>query len=288
MRTVALKPTNKLRSLTTALGPPLAGLLSFFLLVGVAGAYPGLGRATLSAAAGPPATPATAPGSAAQPAAHEAPGDVLFTDRFERQDSEKLGAGWAEVESESKVRIEAGGALFDTADDPYRPMIVGRFERQTEGGLVWEFDLEFRRTGPERTYSFWMQLGSKAEMNEEDPTGAGVAVNLVWGGPDQGLDTHEGFGYVARGAVIQMASFEGHQKVRVEVDLDSRTYTVSVAGKQAAGVPFERDVPLDTVRFFAHRMNWANFEERTLDEVVVLRTDNRSRTRIAADRALTD
>ncbi len=198
-------------------------------------------------------------------------GDELFVDRFEREDSNKLGPDWTEIESASKVKIEDRGVLFQTADDPYRPMIVGRFERQTAGHLIWEFDIDFHRTGPESVYSFWMQLGSGDDMSEEEPTTQGVAVNLVWGGPDQGLESHESFGYVSGGGVTTVARFEGRETVRVEIDLDTKTYTLRVDGEEVEEIPFDRHVPIDTVRFFAHRMNWRNFASRGLDEVVIMR-----------------
>ncbi len=193
----------------------------------------------------------------------------LFHDPFDRRNSDKLGRHWSEVEGRSKVRIANEGVFFEAADDPYRPMIAGRFERQVAGSVVWEFDFDFQRTGPERSYSFWMQLGSGADMNLQDPTGRGVAVNLVWGGPDQGLEAHESLGYVSRGAVVHALTMRGRQTVRVEANLETKSYTLEVAGQRVEGIPFNRDVPLDTVRFFAHQLNGRNFATAALDNVTL-------------------
>ncbi len=209
--------------------------------------------------------------AASQGKPQPASGDQLFADQFERQDSHKLGRSWSEIESLSKVRLEDQHVVFEPADDAYRPMISGRFEQQTGGSVIWEFDLDFRRTGPERSYSFWMQLGSHGDMNWDDPTAQGVAVNLIWGGPDQGLDSHEGLGYLSRGAVIQVAAVSGRETVRVEADLETRSYTLVIGDQVITGIPFDRDVPLDTVRFFAHRMNGKNFASLMLGGVTVER-----------------
>jgi hypothetical protein len=198
-------------------------------------------------------------------------GSALFSDGFERKNSDKLGRHWTELESRSKARVQDQGVVFEAFDDNYRPMIAGRFQQQAVGTLVWEFDFDFRRIGPERSYSFWMQLGSGSQMDLDDPTASGVAINLLWGGPDQGLDTHEGFGYISRGVVAQLIEVSGKQRVRVEADLGTKTFTLSVAGEVVEDIPFNRDVPLDTVRFFAHRLNHKNFEGRMVDEVVVTR-----------------
>ena len=62
--------------------------------------------------------------------------------------------------------------------------------------------MNFQRTTGENTYAFWMQLGQGSQMSETAPEQLGVAVNLKWGGPNQGLATHEGLGYVRNGVVV--------------------------------------------------------------------------------------
>jgi hypothetical protein len=124
-----------------------------------------------------------------------------------------------------------------------------------------------------------MQLGEGALMSDTDPMEHGVAVNLIWGSPGQGrsdnfpgLMTHEGLGYVADGAVTQIATVSsGKAAITVRVDLDRQTYSASVGGQQvAANIPFAQQVSgIDMVRFFAHELNRENFAVREIDNVVV-------------------
>ena len=105
--------------------------------------------------------------------------------------------------------------------------------------MVWTFNLNFQRTGPENDYSFWMQLGEGASMSNTNPMEQGVAVNLIWGSPSHGLTTHEGLGYVVDGEVTQVATVSGGSvPITVLVDLDRQTYGVSVGDQQVANIPF--------------------------------------------------
>jgi hypothetical protein len=55
----------------------------------------------------------------------------------------------------------------------------------------------------------------------------------------------------------------------VSLDLDSNTYNVSIGGQEVTGIPFENNVSIDTVRFFAHNLNSNNFAYREIDNVVI-------------------
>jgi Bacterial TSP3 repeat len=181
----------------------------------------------------------------------------LFEDDFQRANASVVGNGGVEVESSSLTRIVNGRLVFNANDDSFRPLIRHAFPAQSSGGLVWTFNLNFQRTGPENDYSFWMQLGEGALMSNTNPMEQGVAVNLIWGSPSHGLMTHEGLGYVVDGTVTQVATVSGGSvPITVLVELDRQTFGVSVGGQQVANIPVtERISAIDTVRFFAHQLS---------------------------------
>ena len=197
-------------------------------------------------------------------------GDIKITEDFERTDSTTVGNGWIEVESgASQTRVGGGKLVFDAADDSFRPLIYRSFPIQQAGLMMWSFDLNFQRTGSEKVYSFWMQLGQRSLMSDADPSHAGVAVNLKWGGPSVGLNTHEGLAYVLNGQVQQFATVSGIETVTVVADLDQQFYSVAVGQQQVLEIPFDNTVSIDTVRFFAHQLNRSNFALRELDNVTL-------------------
>ncbi|MEE9604495.1 MAG: hypothetical protein V3V70_02895, partial [Candidatus Scalindua sp.] len=194
----------------------------------------------------------------------------LFEDSFQRLDSEVVGNGWIEIESSSLVKIKNGKLVFDAFDDSFRPLIYHTYLSQSSGIITWTFDFNFQRTGSEGMYSFWMQLGQGNLMNDTSPMEQGVAVNLKWGGPNNGLTTHEGLSYVVDGLVTQVATVSGgNERITVSLDLDSNTYNVSIGGQEVTNIPLENNVSIDTVRFFAHNLNSNNFAYREIDNVVI-------------------
>ncbi len=193
----------------------------------------------------------------------------LFEDQFDRSDSGNLGNGWVEIESQSETRIESGRAVFAADDDSYRPMIIHSLAASSPGGLTWTFDMDFERDGSESSYSFWMQLGDSAQMDNSQPTEDGVAINLIWGGPDAGLDSHEGLGVVLGGQVTQIATVSGPHTVEVQIDLNSQVYSVTVAGQTVSDIPLSGISTIDTVRYFAHLLNSSNFASTALDNVYI-------------------
>jgi hypothetical protein len=182
-----------------------------------------------------------------------------------------VGNNWIEVEDISQTIIANGKLVFEAHDDAFSPLIYNAFPSQISGVITWTFDLNFKRTGPETTYAFWMQLGEGSQMSEASPTESGIAINLKWGGPNQGLTTHEGLAYVINGSVSQIATVSGEQQVIVQIDLDSQTYIVTVGGQVTESVPFENIVPIDTVRFFADGLNQDNFASSEIGNVLILR-----------------
>jgi hypothetical protein len=115
-----------------------------------------------------------------------------------------------------------------------------------------------------------MQLGQESLMDTAAPMDKGIAVNLKWGGPNDGFNTHEGLGYVVDGLVTQVATVSGgNERITVSVDLDNNTYNVSIGGQEVTNIPLENNVSIDTVRFFAHNLNLNNFAYREIDNVVI-------------------
>ncbi len=192
----------------------------------------------------------------------------LFADDFSRPDSEQVGNGWAEIEATGQAGVGQQALTFDSVDEIDRPLVRHNFARQETGTLSWSFDFGFRRNGAEGTYAFHMQLGDGAAMSDAAPDSAGVAVNLIWGGPSDGFSGHQKLGYRAGGAVVELAELSGPHSLAVEVDLDASTFALRLDGAPlTAGAPLDNPVPIDTVRFFVDKLNAQNFPDRRIDSV---------------------
>ena len=107
--------------------------------------------------------------------------ETLLTDAFDRANSATVGNGWVETEATGAAAAISNGQLVfvDTSDVVRRPMVVHAFSDTASGLVVWEFQLNWSRTGNESAYFVYMQLGDGSRMNA-DSIDAGVAVNLVW------------------------------------------------------------------------------------------------------------
>src|SRR5262245_24931349 len=122
--------------------------------------------------------------------------ETLLNDAFDRANSATVGNGWVETEATGAAAGISNGQLvfIDTSDVVRRPMIVHSLPQTTSGLVVWEFQLNWSRTGSESAYSVYMQLGDGSQMSA-DSVDAGVAVNLVWtriGGVGQQLGFRRG------------------------------------------------------------------------------------------------
>jgi hypothetical protein len=197
-----------------------------------------------------------------------------FVDHFDRPDSEVVGNGWVEEEIVGQATLAQQSLTFDSIDESDRPLVRRSFATQGSGGLLWTFDLDFERTGLEGTYAFHLQLGDGAQMSDSQPNDLGVAVNLVWGGPNNGLSDHEALGYILDGSTTQLAIASGRHSLALRVDLDGGVFDLELDGQTLAeGVPFENPVALDTIRFFADGLNAQNFQNRSIDDLEVLGSD---------------
>jgi hypothetical protein len=196
---------------------------------------------------------------------------VLFDDAFDRPDAASVGNGWVELETNAgDVEVVSGAVQFSvTADRVARPMVRHAFTGTPAGALEWNFTFDWRRAGSEGVYRLFMQLGDSTLL-QDNAIDQGVGVNLVWtaiGGLHQQLGSRHDGTNTALGTVSGLA------RIKVSVDLDARTYAVSVNDVVVGqGLPFEDTVgSLDTIRFFTDGLNEQNFAGRRFDDVRVVR-----------------
>jgi FlaG/FlaF family flagellin (archaellin) len=210
---------------------------------------------------------------------------VVLADDFERPNSPTVGGGWVEIESNpaEEVQILSNRVDFDSVDGgTNEPRVYQTFTPQTTGKLRWAFTFSFSRTGGENTYEAFMQLG---EGLTGDPAGdtASVAVNLKWGGTNNGFSDHEGFGY-QDGGTTQVAVVSGpggsnsggDATIDVIADLDAKTFDLTITGAgfisgtgSAIGIPFDNSVNIDTVRIYLEGVNQGNFGVLEIDDVLI-------------------
>jgi len=200
---------------------------------------------------------------------------TLFSDDFNRADSDTVGNGWTVEEGGGDVDIVNGHLYFgDTNDESNRPLVSHSFATVTSGFMSWSFTFDWMRTGGEQTYRLFMQLGDSDLMTTpgsgEEPN-AGVAANLVW--TDIG-GNHESLGYAVSGAYTSIAQVSGSLTVEIVADLDTQTYAVFLDGTGVlCGVPFDNAVDIDTIRIISDQINDNNFSGRRFDDVVVSEID---------------
>jgi hypothetical protein len=190
----------------------------------------------------------------------------LLSDDFNRTDDSEIGQNWVEVEQVGAAAVIAANQLFfaDTSDVTNRPLVRRSFAPVSTGSLQWDFDFDWTRTGDEGTYRFLMQLGDSATMNDGSQD-AGAGVNLVWTTIN---GTHQSLGRRNAGVDTALAVINGPTHISVVADLDTHTYSVAVNGSVVgAGIPFDANGPLNTVRFLTDNLNEANFSGRTIDNV---------------------
>jgi hypothetical protein len=194
---------------------------------------------------------------------------AVFSDSFDRAASATVGNGWVERETTSAtVGVNGTALVFSQASDQInRPMVSHAFTRTSGGTLEWEFDFDWTRIGPERTYRLLMQLGDSSLMNDDSPN-AGIGVNLIWTAIN---GANESLGYVLNGTPVALAAISGPTRIKVTVDFTARTYGVSVDGQEVGpAIALDPAVSaLDTIRFFVDALATAHFATRTFDAVVI-------------------
>ncbi len=199
---------------------------------------------------------------------------LLFSDNFDRSDSSILGNGWIEVDSDSDAdsKISSNRLVLDTDDNTNQPRALHSFDQKSTGTVNWTYTLNFERTGSENWYELFMQLGNNATMVDPSTSDStGVAVNLKWAGPNQGMTNHEGFGYVQGGSVTEVEIVSGGDAViEIIADMDSNVFNVSVDGVQKANdVSFDNNVSVDAVRIYTDGLYQNNFDLREIDSITV-------------------
>ena len=198
----------------------------------------------------------------------QASSTTLFTDNFDRPDSDSIDNGWIEVEtSGAQVGIQGNRLCFlDTSDAAIRPIAQVSIQQVTNGELEWSFDFDWARIEKEGTYRVFMQLGESALMSDTNQNN-GVGINLVWTNLNS---VHQTLAYRQAGIDTALVVVSGPSNVSVLANLDSNTYQVSVNGSLAqAGIPFDNDVNLDSVRFFTDALNEFYFSGRCFDNLSI-------------------
>ena len=201
-----------------------------------------------------------------------------LADFFERPDDDHPGRGWELTEGSGDIDLTAGALRFTvTADTDNRPVADRPFSPITERA-VWRFAFDWRRETTERNYRVHMQLGESAAMESPPPatdllSNAGVGPSLVWSGPNDGMNDHEGFGYETGGSLSELATVSGRAAVEVTVEPATQTFDLTIDGVTVgAALPFTSERPaLDRVRLFTWQLNENFFAEPRRFEYLILR-----------------
>ena len=211
---------------------------------------------------------------------------LLFIDEdFNRGDSNILGNSWIEIDSDpsAEAQILNNRLDFKALDDDHQPLIYTTFTQQTTGKIRWSFTFNFERTGSEGTYEMFMQLGQGLT---NAPTGdtTGVAVNLKWGGTNNGFSNHEGFGYYNGVTVTQVAIVSGDAgsnsggdaTIEVIADLDAKTFDLTISGAgfisgsgTTTSIPFDNSLNIDTIMLYLNGINESNFGDLEIDNIII-------------------
>ena len=226
----------------------------------------------------------------------------LLSDTFNRNDNTTLGQGWLEISSgddsgesetdsidanssgseqqinsDSDVKIEHNRLVFDPQSKKNRPVITNSFSAKSSGIINWSFVFNFQRTGNDKDYEFWMQLGENDSMVDPKTSDKqGVAVNLKWGGTKNNFTNHSSLGYVFGDTTTKLAIVNGgNASIQVLVSLENKTFNLSIDGIIIENnLNFDNDVTIDTVRFYTDKINQNDFNLRELDNVIISHTES--------------
>ncbi|HUV27271.1 MAG TPA: hypothetical protein VMW34_07870, partial [Anaerolineales bacterium] len=191
---------------------------------------------------------------------------LLFSDTFDRPDSNLIGNGWIEVEdSGAQLGILDNRLCFlDTSDVPNRPIAQIDFQQVSSGELLWNFNFDWIRITQEGTYRVFMQLGDQVQFSSDNQNN-GVAVNLVW---TRINDVHQTLGFRQAGVDTAISAVSGPTDFSVLVNLDKHTFQVSLDGEVIQpDIPFDNHVNINSVRFFSDVLNDEYFSGRCFDNL---------------------
>jgi len=111
-----------------------------------------------------------------------------------------------------------------------------------------------------------MQLVDGSMMSDPNQD-AGIGINLVW---TRLTGTNELLAYRQAGDYTSLGVISGQVKIRVEASLETHTYKVMVDDVIIqAGIPFDNQVSLNTVRIFTDALNEINFSGRCFDNLSI-------------------
>lgn len=206
---------------------------------------------------------------------------VIFHDAFDRDDADAVGNEWT---SRGTAVLKDQALFFELSEEEFRPRTQRTFALQKSGKFTATFVMDWLRE-TEGTWSFHMQLGHSAEfprlLIREEDLSKGIAVNLLWGGREPvNFEPFGSFGYRHRGKFKPLLVLnDGQNKgsvvdkpvVSIAVDMDAATYAVTMSGKTYADLPFDNQVPIDTIRFISNGCSKSGFSRTSIDDVKITR-----------------
>ncbi|MCW3997077.1 MAG: hypothetical protein NWF10_00720 [Candidatus Bathyarchaeota archaeon] len=199
---------------------------------------------------------------------------VFLDDNFDRADSSTVGMGWVEIDFDASAdaQILDNSLHFETLDDNHQPLVYHSFSAVAAGKINWTFDLDFERTGSEGTYEIFMLLGEDLTSAPPGET-QDVAVNIKWGGPNNGFGGHETLGYYD-GSTTGVVSVSEQATIEVIADLDAKTFDLTVTGggpgASVTDIPFVNDVNINTIMIYLNQVNENNFDPLKIDNVSIV------------------
>ncbi len=209
---------------------------------------------------------------------------TLFSDNFNRADSSTLGttsgggSAWTETETGADdAKISSNTLVFDTNTNANSPIIQNTFTSESSGILEWSFVFNWARIGGD-VYEVWMQLGNTGTMVSPGTSdNTGVAINLKWAGPINGMTNKEGFGFVNGATTTQVEVVSGTTNIKVTANLDTNTYSLDIDPSdgtvEATGISFDNNVSIDAIRIYADLVKPTQIIPRAFDDIVITHTD---------------
>ena len=223
----------------------------------------------------------TTPDARSKAAPKAAQQSAILADDFNRADADEVGNGWVSKGSVKAV-LKDKAIFFDLDDSYFEPRIERSFPVQSKGKFTVSFLMNWERFN-EGTWGLFIQLGNGAafpkEMEQDSDLAKGVAVNLLWGGGEQLPEDPPGsFGYVKDDAFAKLVvlndaddedSLIEKSVVTIDVNMNAATYSMKLNGKTYADLPFDNNVPIDTIRFVAHGASDTGFNSSSIDDVKI-------------------
>lgn len=198
---------------------------------------------------------------------------AVFSDDFNRPDSDLIGNGWLVNEDPgTDVDLHGNALHFAVSDNaPHSPVVSHTFPALDSSQLpTWSFDFDWTRIGSDAGYTVFMQLGDSNLMSDNglEMENVGVGVNLVWSNVG---GYHETLAYAQGSTRTPLDIIGGHHAIAVVTDLDQGFFDVFVDGSLIGShIALDNDLNrIDTVRFFTDSLDEQSFAGRNFDNVQV-------------------